>query len=75
MDDLFALSRVRQLKVTEADYGVDALRKLATGKFDQTLVGTRNVMTDSDGNWSGQVMLTGETTPTEVVTATATRFT
>ncbi|HVJ92941.1 MAG TPA: response regulator [Labilithrix sp.] len=31
---VFALSRVRQLKVTEADDGVDALRKLAAGKFD-----------------------------------------
>jgi two-component system, chemotaxis family, chemotaxis protein CheY len=31
---VFALSRVKQLKVTEADDGVDGLRKLATGKFD-----------------------------------------
>lgn len=31
---VFALSRVRHLKVTEADDGVDGLRKLATGKFD-----------------------------------------
>ena len=28
---VFALSRVKQLKVTEADDGVDGLRKLATG--------------------------------------------
>jgi uncharacterized repeat protein (TIGR01451 family) len=41
----------------------------------QTLVGTRKVMTDSAGNWSDQVTLAGETTPTEVITATATRFT
>ena len=31
---VFALARVKQLKVTEADDGVDGLRKLATGKFD-----------------------------------------
>jgi two-component system chemotaxis response regulator CheY len=31
---VFALSRVKQLKVTEADDGVDGLRKLAGGKFD-----------------------------------------
>ena len=31
---VFALARVKQLKVTEADDGVDGLKKLATGKFD-----------------------------------------
>jgi two-component system chemotaxis response regulator CheY len=31
---VFALSRVKNLKVTEADDGVDGLRKLATQKFD-----------------------------------------
>jgi two-component system chemotaxis response regulator CheY len=31
---VFALSRVKQLKVTEADDGVDGLKKLAAGKFD-----------------------------------------
>ena len=31
---VFALSRLKQLRVTEADDGVDGLRKLATGKFD-----------------------------------------
>lgn len=31
---VFALSRVKQLNVTEADDGVDGLRKLAAGKFD-----------------------------------------
>ena len=31
---VFALSRVKQLRVTEADDGVDGLRKLATTKFD-----------------------------------------
>ena len=31
---VFALSRLKQLKVTEADDGVDGLRKLAAGKFD-----------------------------------------
>jgi two-component system chemotaxis response regulator CheY len=31
---VFALSRVKQVKVTEADDGVDGLRKLATTKFD-----------------------------------------
>ena len=31
---VFALSRVKGLKVTEADDGVDGLRKLATGRFD-----------------------------------------
>ena len=31
---VFALSRVKQLRVTEADDGVDGLRKLAAGKFD-----------------------------------------
>ena len=30
----FALSRVKQIKVTEADDGVDGLKKLAAGKFD-----------------------------------------
>ena len=31
---VFALSRMKQIKVTEADDGVDGLKKLATGKFD-----------------------------------------
>jgi two-component system chemotaxis response regulator CheY len=31
---VLALSRVKSLQVTEADDGVDGLRKLATGKFD-----------------------------------------
>lgn len=31
---VFALARVRNLRVTEADDGVDALRKLATARFD-----------------------------------------
>ena len=31
---VLALSRVRNLKVTEADDGVDGLRKLAGGKYD-----------------------------------------
>jgi two-component system chemotaxis response regulator CheY len=31
---VFALSRVKQLKVTEADDGVDGLKKLAAGRFD-----------------------------------------
>ena len=31
---VFALSRVKQIKVTEADDGVDGLKKLAAGKFD-----------------------------------------
>ncbi len=31
---VFALSRVKNLRVTEADDGVDGLRKLASGKFD-----------------------------------------
>jgi two-component system chemotaxis response regulator CheY len=31
---VFALQRVRELEVTEADDGVDALRKIAAGRFD-----------------------------------------
>lgn len=31
---VFALARIKQLKVTEAEDGVDGLRKLATGSFD-----------------------------------------
>ena len=31
---VFALSRVKHLRVTEADDGVDGLSKLAAGKFD-----------------------------------------
>lgn len=31
---VFALSRVKQLKVTEADDGLDGLKKLAAGRFD-----------------------------------------
>jgi two-component system, chemotaxis family, chemotaxis protein CheY len=31
---VFALQRVRELEVTEADDGVDALRKMAGGRFD-----------------------------------------
>ncbi len=31
---VLALSRLKSLQVTEADDGVDGLRKLATGKFD-----------------------------------------
>ena len=34
---VFALARVKNLKVTEADDGVDGLRKLAAGKFDLIL--------------------------------------
>jgi two-component system chemotaxis response regulator CheY len=34
---VFALSRVKNLKVTEADDGVDGLRKLAGNKFDLIL--------------------------------------
>jgi two-component system chemotaxis response regulator CheY len=34
---VLALSRVKSLHVTEADDGVDGLRKLATGKFDIVL--------------------------------------
>jgi two-component system, chemotaxis family, chemotaxis protein CheY len=34
---VFALNRVRELEVTEADDGVDAMRKLATSKFDIVL--------------------------------------
>jgi len=34
---VFALSRVKNLKVTEADDGVDGLRKLAGTKFDLIL--------------------------------------
>jgi two-component system, chemotaxis family, chemotaxis protein CheY len=31
---VFALARIKKLKVTEAEDGVDGLRKLASGKFD-----------------------------------------
>ncbi len=31
---VFALSRLKSIKVTEAEDGVDGLRKLASGKFD-----------------------------------------
>ena len=31
---VFALARIKQLRVTEAEDGVDGLRKLASGKFD-----------------------------------------
>jgi two-component system chemotaxis response regulator CheY len=31
---VLALSRLRNLRITEADDGVDGLRKLATGRFD-----------------------------------------
>ncbi len=31
---VFALARVKKVRVTEAEDGVDGLRKLATGKFD-----------------------------------------
>jgi two-component system chemotaxis response regulator CheY len=31
---VFALSRVKEMRVTEADDGVDGLRKLAAAKFD-----------------------------------------
>jgi two-component system chemotaxis response regulator CheY len=31
---VFALARVKNVKVTEADDGVDGLRKLASGRFD-----------------------------------------
>ena len=34
---VFALSRVKNLKVTEADDGVDGLRKLAANKYDLIL--------------------------------------
>lgn len=34
---VFALSRVPGLHITEAEDGVDALRKLSTGKFDIVL--------------------------------------
>lgn len=31
---VFALSRMKQIRVTEADDGVEGLKRLATGKFD-----------------------------------------
>lgn len=31
---VFALARIKRLRVTEAEDGVDGLRKLASGKFD-----------------------------------------
>lgn len=31
---VFALSRMKQIRVTEADDGVEGLKKLATGRFD-----------------------------------------
>jgi two-component system chemotaxis response regulator CheY len=34
---VFALSRIESLKITEADDGVDGLRKLATQRFDIVL--------------------------------------
>jgi two-component system chemotaxis response regulator CheY len=34
---VFALGRMRELEIVEADDGVDALRKLATGRFDIVL--------------------------------------
>jgi two-component system chemotaxis response regulator CheY len=34
---VFALSRMKQIRVTEADDGVDGLKKLATGRFDIVL--------------------------------------
>src|SRR5690606_7783451 len=34
---VFALSRLKQVRVTEADDGVDGLRKLASGRFDLIL--------------------------------------
>ena len=40
----------------------------------QTLVGVQQVTTDAGGNWSGPVALSGGTAPTELITATATRF-
>lgn len=41
----------------------------------QTLVGVREITSDANGDWSGTVTLAGETGATEVITATATRFT
>jgi two-component system chemotaxis response regulator CheY len=34
---VFALSRVKQLRVTEAENGLDGLKKLAAGRFDIVL--------------------------------------
>jgi hypothetical protein len=39
------------------------------------VVGVTAVSTDAHGKWNGNVTLTGETSSTEVITATATRFT
>ena len=44
---VFALARIKKLKVTEAEDGVDGLRKLAGGKFD--LVITDINMPGGDG--------------------------
>jgi two-component system chemotaxis response regulator CheY len=41
-----ALSRLKNLHVTEADDGVDGLRKLATGKFDIILTDINMPMMD-----------------------------
>jgi two-component system chemotaxis response regulator CheY len=35
---VFALSRIKNLSITEADDGVDALKKLAGGRFDIIIV-------------------------------------
>ena len=43
---VFALSRIRALKVTEADDGVDALKKLAQRRFDVLITDINMPMMD-----------------------------
>ena len=52
---VFALARIKKLKVTEAEDGVDGLRKLAGGKFD--LVITDMMMPVLDGAGAIRVLL------------------
>ena len=43
---VFALSRIKNLSTVEADDGVDALKKLASGRFDIVLVDINMPMMD-----------------------------
>jgi two-component system chemotaxis response regulator CheY len=43
---VFALARIRELKVTEADDGVDALKKLAAARFDMLITDINMPMMD-----------------------------
>jgi uncharacterized repeat protein (TIGR01451 family)/CSLREA domain-containing protein len=63
----------------DTDFRLEFFRNAACDSSDfgegQVFVGAHMRRTNAEGKWSGEVALSGETLATELITATATRFT